>query len=106
MSHIIGKWKVNSGQFMGLTYEFNSDDSFIMEMSMYGVKGSGNYSINNNADPKEIVIDFTEHTSGAAGIGIYKGIYDLENNVLRMKVGTANGERWLDETGYICYSKV
>ena len=106
MSIIVGKWKVDSGQFMGLTYEFRSDGVFVMEMSMYGVKGSGTFTVNDSTNPKEIDVKFTEHTSGSAGMGVYKGIYEVSNNLLKMKVGTANGERWKDPAAFVTYSKV
>lgn len=105
-SDIVGKWKVDSGQFMGLTYDFKENGDFQMEMSMYGVKGSGNYTTNDSKSPNEIDINFTEHTSGAAGIGVYKGIWERDGKVLKMKVGTANGDRWTDPTAYITYIKV
>ncbi len=105
-SEIVGKWKVATGQYKGLTYNFRADGTFEMEMSIYGVRGSGKYSINPNSNPKEIDINFFEHTSGAAGIGIYKGIWELDENNFKMKVGTANGERWTDPGEYILYTKV
>ncbi len=102
---IAGKWKVSTGQFMGLVYEFRADGSFRMEMGMYGVNGSGTYTINDKTFPKKIDIQFTEHTSGAAGIGIYKGIWDLKDEQLLMKVGTANGKRWTDTSAYVTYTR-
>jgi hypothetical protein len=62
--------------------------------------------VNASKNPCEIDIEFKEHTSGAAGIGLYKGIWEIEGNFLKMKVGTANGDRWTDPSAYIKYLKV
>ncbi len=105
-SEIVGKWKVDDGQFKGLTYDFRADGIFEMEMNIYGVKGSGTYTVNEDTNPKEIDINFKEHTSGAAGIGVYKGIWEREGNNFKMKVGIAYGERWTDPADYIHYKKI
>lgn len=104
-SSIMGKWKVEAGQFAGLTYTFKSDGTFEMDMSIYGVKGCGTYKTYENLNPREIDINFTEHTSGLPGLGLYKGIFEFENDKLKMKFGTANGERWTDTSAYINYVK-
>jgi hypothetical protein len=104
-SKIAGKWKVESGQFKGLTYDFRDDGTFEMEMKIYGVRGSGKYSTNSEVTPHEIDIYFSEHTSGAAGIGVYKGIWQREGDKFKMKVGTANGERRRDPSELITYVK-
>jgi len=105
LSSITGKWKVETGQFSGLTYNFKSNGTFEMDMSVYGVKGSGTYKTYETSNPKEIDINFVEHTSGLPGLGLYKGIFEFDNDTLKMKFGTANGERWIDTSAYINYIK-
>ncbi|MFW5740942.1 MAG: DUF5640 domain-containing protein [Myxococcota bacterium] len=102
MANLAGTWKVQAGPFAGLVYDFRPDGTFEMEMAAHGVHARGTYTI----DDGNIDIHFVENSAGEAGIGVCKGICELSDSDLNMKVGPVNGPRWTDASAYVSYKRV
>lgn len=104
MKELVGRWKVDEGTFRGLEYDFRDDGSFEMKMAEFEVRAAGRYRVRADGRPYEIDIHFVQHSS-PEGLGIVRGIFDVEGDRLRMKVGGVQSERWMDPNAYVVYSR-
>lgn len=103
-SLLVGCWRVQDGIFAGLEYRFRADGSFEMELSEFQVRASGRYQVRDGALPAEIDIHFVQHTA-PEGLGIVRGIFEVDGNTLRMRVGGLSDERWMNPNAYITYAR-
>ncbi len=101
---LVGRWRVEQGLFAGLEYDFREDGSFVMEMSEFRVHGAGRYHVRADGPPFEIDIHFVKH-SAPEGLGVVRGIFDVQDDLLKMKVGSLSDERWMDPGAFITYAR-
>jgi uncharacterized protein (TIGR03067 family) len=106
MADIVGKWQITVGVLSGFTYEFQKDGTFYGEFPAYNVKFSGTYKTDDSQTPHFIDLEVTEHNQGDVGKGTVKGIYEVEDDMLKMKLNEPGKERWTDPTAYVYYQKV
>ncbi|MGC4119104.1 MAG: hypothetical protein QM765_31970 [Myxococcales bacterium] len=104
MKNLVGRWRVEDGTFRGLEYEFRGDGSFEMSMDEFDVRAAGRYRIRAEGQPFEIDIHFVQHSS-PEGLGIVRGIFELQGDKLRMKVGGVQSERWMDPGQFVVYAR-
>jgi hypothetical protein len=104
MKDLVGRWRVEDGTFRGLEYEFRDDGSFEMRMAEFAVRAAGRYRVRAEYQPFEIDIHFVQHSS-PEGLGIVRGIFEVQGDRLRMKVGGLHSERWMDPKQYVVYER-
>ena len=104
MKDLVGRWRVEDGTFRGLEYEFRNDGSFEMKMSEFDVRAAGRYRVRAEGQPFEIDIHFVQHSS-PEGLGIVRGIFEVKDGQLRMKVGGLQSERWMDPGQFVVYAR-
>jgi len=104
MKDLVGRWRVLDGTFRGLEYEFRDDGSFEMKMAGVEVEAAGRYRVRAEEQPYEIDIHFVRHSS-PEGLGLVRGIFEVEGDRLRMKVGGVHSERWMDPNAYVIYAR-
>jgi len=104
MKDLVGRWRVAEGTFAGLEYHFRDDGSFVMELAEFQVRGAGRYRVRAAERPFEIDIHFVQH-SAPEGLGVVRGIFDIEGDQLKMKVGGFADERWMDPTAFVTYAR-
>jgi uncharacterized protein (TIGR03067 family) len=104
MKELVGRWRVVEGHFQGLEYDFRDDGSFEMEMAQFDVRAAGRYRVRAEAQPFEIDIHFVQHSS-PDGLGIVRGIFELRDDQLRMKVSGPESERWMDPNAFVVYAR-
>lgn len=104
MKDLVGRWRVEDGTFRGLEYEFRTDGSFEMTMTEFQVRGAGRYRVRAEDQPFEIDIHFVQHSS-PDGLGIVRGIFEVREDKLRMKVGGLASERWMDPGQFLVYAR-
>ena len=86
MSDIIGKWIQIEGQpYEGLWFNFKPDGTFEAQYDAMGIVSSGNYETDN----EKINMDQTAHTFGL--VGMFKGIFSIEDNILKMSIAASAG---------------
>jgi len=101
MKDIVGKWVQAEGQpYEGLWFEFKSDGTFEAQYEPMGITSSGVYKIHGD----DIDMDQTAHTLGM--VGEFKGIYQIEDDILKMALpSTPGGERPEDLSNARKYQK-
>ena len=81
---ILGKWVQCDGQpYPGLYFIFKEDGAFEACYDALGIVSGGTYQ----TQCKQIDMDQTSHTFGL--VGKFEGIYEIEENVLRMALVSA-----------------
>ena len=86
MSDIIGKWIQIEGQpYEGLWFNFKPDGTFEAQYDAMGIVSSGTY----DTDKEKINMDQTAHTFGL--VGMFKGIFSIEDNILKMSIAASAG---------------
>ncbi len=105
-SKIIGKWSITVGALSGFSYEFKNDGTFNADFPTYNIKSSGNYKIDESVIPHLVDLEVTSHTYGEQGTGILLGIFDFEDEILKMKLNEPNKERWKDTATYYYYERM
>lgn len=105
MSKIIGSWKIGIGVLAGFNYTFYEDKTFKGEFSTYNVNFKGTYEVNEDVFPHEVDLNVTEHNQGEIGKGLVQGIYEVEGDMLKMKLNEPNKGRWTDPSAYVYYQK-
>jgi len=81
MTEILGKWTQGLDQpYPGLWFEFKADGTFQAKYDAYGIVSGGTYTVEGD----QIDMDQTSHTFGL--IGQFKGIFAVEEDVLKMAV--------------------
>jgi len=106
MSKIVGKWQITVGVLAGFTYEFKSNGSFTGEFPMYGIKFAGTYKTDESVTPHHVDLDVKEHNQGDIGKGLVQGIFEVDGDMLKMKLNEPNKGRWTDPSAYVYYEKV
>lgn len=104
-SKIIGKWKVTVGALAGFSYEFRKNGTFNADFPTYNVKSAGAFQVDESVVPHKIDLDVTEHTYGDTAKGKLLGIFELEGDMLKMKLNEPGKERWEDPNAYFYYQK-
>lgn len=85
MNSIVGKWIQDAGQpYAGLWFEFRSDGSFSARYDAMSIDSGGTYTVNEN----QIDISQTSHTFGL--VGSFKGLFEIEGNVLQMALASGS----------------
>lgn len=105
MSKIVGKWEITVGALAGFSYHFDASGKFQASLPAYNIKSSGTYQTNESVTPHELDLNVTEHTYGDAGKGTLLGIFEIEGDMLKMKLNEPNKPRWTDPNAYFYYQK-
>jgi hypothetical protein len=98
---LLGRWEQMKGQpYPGLWFEFKSDGTYEAEFEEMGITSSGTYTTAGD----EIDMHQTEHTLGVTGE--FKGLYAIEDDLLRLGLSGPNKERPSDLSDARLYKRV
>ncbi|MGC9358119.1 MAG: hypothetical protein ACP5GX_09635 [Anaerolineae bacterium] len=98
---LLGRWEQMQGQpYPGLWFEFKSNGTYQANLEEMGIISSGTYTTEGN----KIDMDQTEHTLGATGE--FRGLYAIEDDILRMAVSSPSRERPTDLSDARMYKRV
>ena len=85
MNSIVGKWIQDAGQpYAGLWFEFRTDGSFSARYDAMIIDSGCIYTVTDN----QIDISQTSHTFGL--VGSFKGLFEIQGNVLRMALASGS----------------
>lgn len=99
-SSIVNVWECRYGVLKGLMYAFNADGTFERVFTPIDGVMKGTYSIDDSVTPHLIDLNVIEHHAGEANLGIWKGIFEVEGNLLKIRYNPVNKPRWEDTSEY------
>lgn len=106
-SPIVGEWKCKYGILQGTIFIFNADRTFFRQHDeKVGFTVLGNYSIDKSRIPYHIDLDVKEHFAGSANLRTYRGIFEIEDDMLKINYNYLTDDRWTNPDDYKYYYRI